>query len=221
MGKLADNLVDYILESMQGDSKKDIFEDGTFTYKHVNRDEIEISLTDYKNKEFVEREHNFLWTSITITGFEVEGLALNARAHWIEEESAWIVEGPTQVSSDRITLYFDDSWVGWMLGWLQPFELLSSKLVEEHVLTILGTSMDEYSQSHLNQLFLKRTFTYWAFWFCMCFFFPKSEFPRHEIHKELIFFGFFGTIFFFVFYWVVAWGYDLFLILFLIFARFT
>ena len=48
----------------------------------------------------------------------MEGLSLNAKATWTEEASAWLVDIPVEVSSDRITLHFGDSWIGWLLGLL-------------------------------------------------------------------------------------------------------
>ena len=84
---------------------------------------------------------------------------MNVKAHWSEEENVWRVESHMQVSSDRITLHFD-SWVGRMLGWLQltDFELLASKLVEEHAHKILDISVNEYSQNTYVAIILEIIF---------------------------------------------------------------
>ena len=118
----------------------------------------------------VRRKSDFLWTTVTITGFEVEGLDLKATAHWSEEASAWMVESTMQVSSERITLRYDDGLAGWMAGLLGSFKTLSSEMVDEHVQNILGTSMDEYSESHFNQIVLKQVYVFLVIDLCVALF---------------------------------------------------
>ena len=62
-----------------------------------------------------------MWTTVTVTGFEVEGLNLDGKAHWSSKAGKWQVDEPIFMKTSRITLYFEDSWIGWLLEWFQPF----------------------------------------------------------------------------------------------------
>ena len=66
---------------------------------------LDFSLKDYTFKESVEREATFFWMiSITVTGFEVEGLNLDGKAYWSAEASEWQINEPVMVKTSRITL---------------------------------------------------------------------------------------------------------------------